>query len=198
MVTATLGDTNAVEHFVFGENGVDGNFLFEVILAPVDLVGDGTTVDLDFDEVGLLLADGETLHLGVADGTDGDGVLLQQFQIAIDGLLSFFGFPFLGRFGEGLLLAGIPVLVESSLDFISKTGSPDGLDGSWTVGGLDVTGDTNNLEWWAFDDGYWFDNFLLVDGGTRFFSFTDDMSHTGLETNEGSQMDWLGSIILWE
>ena len=83
--------------------------------------------------------------MGVADGTNRDGVLLQQFQITIDGLLTIFGFPLLGRLGEGLLLGGIPVLVESSLDFISKTGSPDGLDGSWTVSGLDVTGDTNNL-----------------------------------------------------
>ena len=72
-------------------------------------------------------------------------MLLQKFQITIDGLLSVFRFPLFGSLGEGLLLAGIPVLVESSLDFISKTGSPDGLDGSWTVGGLDVTGDTNNL-----------------------------------------------------
>ena len=146
MVTATLGDTNAINHFVLGEDGVDSNFLFEVILAPFDLVSDGTTIDLDFNEVGLLLTEGKTLHLGVADGTDRDGVLLQQFQITIDGFLSIFGFPLLGRLGESLLLAGIPVLVESSLDFISKTGSPDGLDGSWTVGGLDVTGDTDNLE----------------------------------------------------
>jgi len=198
VVTATLGNTNAIDHFVLGKDGVDSDFLFEVIFAPVDLVSDGTTIDLDFNEVGLLLTEGEALHLGVADGTDRDGVLLQQFQITVDRLLTIFGFPSLGRLGEGLLLAGIPVLVESSLDFISKTGSPDGLDGSWTVSGLDVTGDTNNLEWWAFNDGDWFDDFLLVDGGTWFFSFTDDVSHTGLETNEGSQMDWLGSIILWE
>ena len=145
MVTATLGDTNAINHFVLGEDGVDGNFLFEVILAPFDLVSDRTTIDLDFNEMGLLLTEGKTLHLGVADGTDRNGVLLQQFQITIDGLLTIFGFPLLGRLGEGLLLAGIPVLVESSLDFISKTGSPDGLDGSWTVSGLDVTGDTDNL-----------------------------------------------------
>merc|ERR1719462_17002 len=182
VVTATLGDTNAINHFVLGEDGVDGNFLFEVILAPFDLVSDGTTIDLDFNEMGLLLTEGKALHLGMADGTDRNGVLLQQFQITID----------------GLLLAGIPVLVESSLDFISKTGSPNGLDGSWTIGGLDVTGDTDNLEWWAFNDGDWFDDFLLVDCRTWFFSFTDDMSHTGLETNEGGQMDWLGSIILWE
>ena len=146
MVTATLGDTNAIDHFVLGEDGVDSDFLFEVIFAPVDLVSDGTTIDLDFNKVGLLLTEGEALHLGVADSTDGDGVLLQQFQITVDGLLTIFGFPSLGRLGESLLLAGIPVLVESSLDFISKTGSPDGLDGSWTVGGLDVTGDTDDLK----------------------------------------------------
>jgi len=70
MITATLGDTNAINHFVFGENGVDGDFLFEVVSAPFDLVSNGTTVDLDFDQMSLLLTDGESLHLGVTDGTD--------------------------------------------------------------------------------------------------------------------------------
>ena len=75
MVTATLGDTNGVDHLVLGEDGVDGDLLLEVVVAPLDLLGNGTTVDLDLDQVGLLLAEGESLHLSVADGTDGDGVL---------------------------------------------------------------------------------------------------------------------------
>ena len=75
MVTATLGDANGVDHLVLGEDGVDGDLLLEVLVAPVDLLVNGTAVDLDLDEVGLLLAEGESLHLRVADGADGDGVL---------------------------------------------------------------------------------------------------------------------------
>ena len=75
VVTATLGDTNGVDHLVLGEDGVDGDLLLEVVVAPLDLLGNGATVDLDLDQVGLLLAEGESLHLSVADGADGDGVL---------------------------------------------------------------------------------------------------------------------------
>ena len=75
MVTATLGDANGVDHLVLGEDGVDGDLLLEVLVAPVDLLVNGTAVDLDLDEVGLLLAEGESLHLRVADGADGYGVL---------------------------------------------------------------------------------------------------------------------------
>jgi len=198
VVTATLGDTDGVDHLVLGEDGVDVDLLLEVVFAPVDLLGDGATVDLDLDEVGLLLAKRQTLHLGVADGTDRDGVLLEKGQIAINGLLAILALPLLGGLGESLLLGGEPVAVEATADLVGETGSPDGLDGAGTVGGVDVTGDTDDLQWWGLDDGDGLDDLLLVDGGAGLLGLADDVGHTGLETNEGSQMNWLFSIVLGE
>ncbi len=101
--------------------------------------------------------------------------------------------------GEGLLLGVNPVLVESALDFIVELGSPDGLEGTETTGGFDVTNETDNLDWWAFKDGCGVDNILLDD----LLTFTtllvlDDVSHTSLVADEGSKVDWLGSIITGE
>ena len=45
----------------------------------------------------------------------------------------------LGVLGEGLLLALIPVLVESALDLIGEMLSPDGGEGTESTGSLDVT-----------------------------------------------------------
>jgi len=39
MVTTTLGDTDAVDHFSLRKDGVDSNILFEVGSAPFDLLG---------------------------------------------------------------------------------------------------------------------------------------------------------------
>ena len=65
------------------------------------------------------------------------------------------------------------------------------LDGSWSIGGLDVTGKTDDLEWWGLDDGDGFDDLLLVDGGAWLLGLSDDVSHTGLEAHEGSKVNWL-------
>ena len=45
----------------------------------------------------------------------------------------------LGVLGEGLLLALVPVLVESALDLIAQMLSPDGGKGSETSGSFDIT-----------------------------------------------------------
>jgi hypothetical protein len=45
----------------------------------------------------------------------------------------------LGVFGESLLLALIPVLVESTFDLIAKMLSPNGSERSQTTRRLDVT-----------------------------------------------------------
>ena len=53
------------------------------------------------------------------------------------------------------------------------------------------TGIYTYLEWWGLDDGDGLDDLLLVDGGAGLLGLADDVGHTGLETNEGSQMNWL-------
>lgn len=199
VVTSTLGDTDNVDHFSLVEDGVDGDLLFEVVGSPVDLLGDVvSTVDLDFDDVSLLLSKRKTLHLGVADGSDGLGVLFDHSDVSLDGLLAILRLPSLGSLGEGLLLGVVPASVESSLGLVGNVVGPDGLDRSWSIGGLDVTGKSDDLEWWGFDDGDGFDNLLLVDGRAWLFGFTDNVSHTSLEAHEGSKVDRLGSIVLGE
>jgi len=103
MVTSTLGDTDNIDHLSLGEYGVDSNIFLEVGSDPVDLLADGTSVDLDFDEMCLLLAEGKTLHLGVADSSDGSRVFLEHGQVTLDGLFTVFGLPSLGCLCEGLL-----------------------------------------------------------------------------------------------
>jgi len=75
-------------------------------------------------------------------------------------------------------------------------GGPDGLDRSWSIGSIDVTGNTDNLESRGLDDGDRFDDLLLVDRRAGFFGFTNDVRHTGLETDKCGQVDGLGCVIL--
>lgn len=76
--------------------------------------------------------------------------------------------------------------------------SPDGGQGTKTARSLDVTGSTNNDNGGSLDDGDSLEDFLLVHFGSRTIKVTDDVSHTGLETHEGSEMDRLAGIILGE
>lgn len=101
--------------------------------------------------------------------------------------------------GESLLLGVNPVLVESTLDLIVELGSPDGLESTETTGGFDVTNETDDLDWGAFEDGGGVDNILLDD----LFTFTallvlNDVSHTSLVADESSEVNGLGGIITGE
>jgi hypothetical protein len=55
LVTVTLGNTDGVDDLVLLEHAGDADLLLEVGTGKLDLVGDGTAVDLDLHEVGLLL-----------------------------------------------------------------------------------------------------------------------------------------------
>ena len=66
----SLGDTNDVNHLVFSEDLLDGDLLFEVLTGKVDLIGDGSTVQLDFHNMSLLLTAFQKSLLGVTDHTD--------------------------------------------------------------------------------------------------------------------------------
>jgi hypothetical protein len=73
------------------------------------LVGDGSTIELDLDDVSLLLAAPQQLLLGVADDADGLAVLLHVGQVLLDLLLAEFVLPLQARLGERLLLGLRPV-----------------------------------------------------------------------------------------
>lgn len=123
--TVTLGDGDAVDHLVLLEDGRDLDGLLEEAVGELDLVGNGTTVDLDLHEVGLLLLERSLADLGVGQDADDGAVLLDALEVAGDGLAVVLG-VLLGVLGEGLLLGLVPVLVEAALDLVVEVLSPDG------------------------------------------------------------------------
>lgn len=62
--TVTLGHTNGIDHLVVVEDLSNGDFTFEFAESPVDLLSDGTSVNLDFNEVSLSLSEVELVELG--------------------------------------------------------------------------------------------------------------------------------------
>lgn len=140
--TVTLGDGDAVNHLVLLEDGADLDGLLEEAVGEVNLVGNGTTVDLDLHKVGLLLLKRGLVDLGVGEDTDDSAVLLDALEVAGDGLASVLG-VLLGVLGEGLLLGLVPVLVEATLDLVGQVLGPDGGQRAETAGSLDVANKTN-------------------------------------------------------
>lgn len=141
--TVTLGDSNDVDHLVLLEDAVDLDGLLEEVAGEVNLVGNGTTVDLDLHEVGLLLLEGSLADLGVGEDTDDSAVLLDALELTGDGGAAVLG-VLLGVLGEGLLLALVPVLVEATLNLVAQVLSPDGSERAETTGSLDVSDNTDS------------------------------------------------------
>jgi len=136
-IAVALGDGNDVNNLVLLEDGVDGEGLLEEAVTKLDLVGNGTTVDLDLHEVGLLLLEGGLADLGVSEDADDGAVLLDALELAGDGRPAVLR-VLLGVLGESLLLALVPVLVEATLDLVAQVLSPDGRERPQTTGGLDI------------------------------------------------------------
>jgi len=124
-ITVTLGNGNDVDHLVLLEDGADVDRLLEKTVAEVDLVSDGATIDLDLHQVGLLLLEWCLADLGVCEDADDGAVLLDALEFASDGRALVVG-VLLGVLGECLLLALVPVLVESPLNLVAQVLSPDG------------------------------------------------------------------------
>jgi len=141
--TVTLGDGDDIDHLVLLEDAVDLDGLLEKVAGEVNLVGNGTTVDLDLHEVGLLLLDGGLADLGVGEHTDDSAVLLDALELAGDSSAAVVG-VLLGVLGESLLLALVPVLVEAALDLVAQVLSPDSSERAETTGSLNVSDNTDS------------------------------------------------------
>jgi len=142
----------------------------------------------------------DLLDLSSAKNSDSLAVLLDSLDISVDVLLGLGIFLIsLGIVGESLLLGEVVVLIESSDDTFWELLGPNGGESSESSWGLDVSDHTDDLHGWALDNGTWLDD-ILSDGLLTFLLFliSDDVGHTGFVTHEGSEMDWLGSIIWWE
>lgn len=116
---------------------------------------------LDFHDVSLLLAELELSDLSVGNDTDNSAVLADSVQLAGNGVGLIFSY-LLGVLGEGLLLGAVPVLVEASQNFLTQVSSPHGGQSAETLGGFDVTNNTNDDHRGSFNNGDGFNDFLLV------------------------------------
>jgi hypothetical protein len=194
-ISVTLGDTDNINHFVLGEDGVDWDLLLEELSAEVNLIRDGSTVNLDFNNVGLLLTDLNLRDLSVHDGANDLAVLLGSGDLSSHLVVITVS---LGVLGESLLLGLVPALIESASAFIAQVLGPDGSECSKAVGGFSVTNETNADHWWSLKDSDSLGDFLLVKFRARLLNISEDVSHTSLVTHEGGKMAWLGLIILGE
>ena len=149
--TVTLRDRDHVDDLVLLEDGADLDRLLEKTLRKLDLVRDGSTVDLDLHEVRLLLGETSLADLGVREDAHDGAVLPDALELARDRLAVVLC-VLLSVACEGLLLGAVPVLVEPTLDFVGKVGRPDGGKSAETAGSLDVANNTNNHHRWCFDD----------------------------------------------
>ena len=99
-----LGDTNDIDHLVFSKDILDGEFLFKMLTGKVDFVAGGSTIDLDFHNVSLLLASPQDLLLSVANHAHNLAILLDLRKILFDLFLANFVLPFQAGLGKSLLL----------------------------------------------------------------------------------------------
>jgi hypothetical protein len=96
------------------------------------------------------------------------------------------------------LIKYLPVLVETAAAILAQMLGKDSLQRSGTTRSVDVSNNTNNDHRRSFKDGDGLNNFLLVDLGSRLVHVANDVGHASLVTHEGSQVDRLGRIVLWE
>lgn len=55
-----------------------------------------------------------------------------------------------------------PVLVETTTAFFGQVLGPNVDQSTWSMRSFDVTNGSNDNDWWSFQDGDGFNNFLLV------------------------------------
>jgi hypothetical protein len=198
--TLTTGNTDGVDHLELVEDLSDGDFTLELLEAPIDLLGDGATVDLDLEEVSLALAEVKLGELGAGEDADDCAVLLYSLEVALDGVLALgILLVSLRVVSEGLLLGVLPVLVEAALELIGEMLSVDGRESAEAAGGLNVTDEADDLKRGALDDGDGLNDVLLEHLLTlTAFVVAGDVGHASLVTEEGGKVDGLLGVILGE
>ena len=150
--TVTLGDSDDVDVFVLFEDGGDINGFLKEIVSVGDLVRNGSAVQLDLHEVGLLLAQTSLANLSVGENADNSAVFADALQFTVSRLATILS-VLLGIAGESLLLRSVPVLVEPSLELFAEVRSPDSGEGSEATRGLNVSDDANNKDGGCLHDG---------------------------------------------
>ena len=196
----TTGNTDSINALGHLEDLTDADLLLEFALGPFDLISDGSTVDLDLHDVGLVLAEAELADLSSSDDTDNSSVLLDALEVTsvviLGGLVLVFAVNILA---ESLLLGSHPVLVETALDIVVEVLGEDGAESTEATGSLDISDESNNLHWWALNDGDRVDD-ILLDGLLTLTALLilDDVGHASLVAHEGSKVDGLALVVTGE
>lgn len=196
----TTGNTDSVDHLELVEDLSDGDFTLELLEAPIDLLSDGATVDLDLEEVSLALAEVKLGELGAGEDADDCAVLLYSLEVALDGVLALgILLVSLGVVSEGLLLGVLPVLVEAALELIREMLGVDGRKSAEATGGLNVTDEADDLKRGALDDGDGL-NLVLLEHLLALAALVvaGNVGHASLVTEEGGKVDGLLGVILGE
>lgn len=107
--STTFSYTYNVDHLVLVKNLLDCNWLFKVLPGEVDFLRDSATIELDFHDVGLLLALLHQAGLRVDKNSDNRAVLLDMSKVLVNILSSDWVLPLLRVLGECLLLRSVPL-----------------------------------------------------------------------------------------
>jgi len=114
--TLSLGDADAIDHLVLVEDAVEGDLLLEVLLGPVDFLGNSSAINLDFHDVGFLVDNSNLSNLSVCNNSNNSSVLLELSNFSFNKRFVFH--VSFGVLCEGLLLRLEPVLIKSTSNFI--------------------------------------------------------------------------------
>jgi hypothetical protein len=193
--TVTLGHTEDINLFVLGEDTVNSDLLLEQSLGVVNLGSGVTSVDLDLHNVSLLQTKIELLDLSVGNHTNDRAKLLDTLEFGIN-ILAAILLVLLGVLGESLFLTVVPVLVATTLEFLTQMLGKDSGQSAKTTGGLNVSNNTNHNHRRGLDNRNGIDDLTLVHEGTGAVDSTDDVGHTRLVTAESGQMRLLGQIVM--
>jgi len=194
--SVSLVGSESVNHLVLSEDSRNGNLLLEKSISEVDLLLDGSSVNLDLHEMSLLLSKSGLSNLGVGENSDdGSGSfqssdLLGKNVLVVDVLLSVLG--------ESFPLRSVPRSVESSSALVAQMGGPDGSQSSKSLGGGNVSNDSNDDHGWGLDNGDSLDDLLLVNLRSKLVDLSNDMGRSSLVSHESGKMDGLSLIILGE
>jgi len=180
----TLCYANNINAFIHAEDITNRDLLLKVLPGKIDFVGNASTIQLDLHNVSFLLPAPQNLHLGMHDDSDNRAVLGDLLQVLVNLFLAQVIGPLRARLGEGLLLGLRPVLVETTLAFLSNVFSPDSLEGAHAAWGVDVTNNANTNNWRSLQNGDCLDNFFFIDLGSRPVDLTNNVSHTSFVAHE--------------
>jgi hypothetical protein len=192
----TTCNSNHIDLLVLSEHLIDIHGLFKEIVGVLDFLVDCATIDLDFENVILLLAEVKLIHLGMDDDTDDGAILLDAVELDLN-VVGVLG-DLLLVLWECLLLGVQPVLIETSKGILGKLVGPNCSKSAESSRGFNVPNDTDYDYGWGFNDGYSLEGLFLVELGTGTVDVTQNVCHTGLETSKSGQMDGLELVVARE